>query len=52
MSDVTIKQIVEIKGCEGPREDARVFYDHYRIKVQKLEKTHMNSSDKGKLEKY
>jgi hypothetical protein len=41
-----------MKQTEKEREEARVLYDHYRLKMSKLEKTHMNSSDSKKLDKY
>ena len=41
-----------MKALEKEREDARVLFDHYRSKMAKLEKTHMNSSDAKKLQKY
>ena len=49
---MALKQIAEMKAHEGIREDARVFYDHYRIKLQKLEKSHGTSSDTKKQEVY
>jgi len=41
-----------LKGIEKDREKARVAYDHYRLKVKDLEKTHMKSSDVKKIDKY
>ncbi|CDW71342.1 UNKNOWN [Stylonychia lemnae] len=41
-----------LKGLEKDREKARVAFDHYRIKVKDLEKSHMKSSDPKKLDKF
>lgn len=41
-----------MKVTSAERENSRVFYDHYRGKIQKLEKTHMTSTDSKKQEKY
>ena len=50
--DVLVKVVQHMKVLEKEREDARVLFDHYRSKMAKLEKTHMNSSDTKKLQKY
>ena len=47
-----MREINDLKALEGSRENARVFYDHYRIKVGKLEKSHAQASDGKKQEKY
>jgi len=41
-----------LKGIEKDREKARVAYDHYRLKVKDLEKSHMKSNDPKKIDKY
>ena len=51
-SELTLKQIAEMKSVETTREDARVFYDHYRIKMHKLEKSHAGTTDSRKQEKF
>ena len=52
LSTQTDAQIKEMRTTATVREDARVFYDHYRGKVAKLEKGNAQPSDSKKQEKY
>lgn len=49
-SEQTLAQITEMKPIAASREDARVFFDHYRGKVNKLEKA--KQEDKTKEAEY
>ncbi|CDW72995.1 UNKNOWN [Stylonychia lemnae] len=42
----------KLKTQEEQREEARVAYDHYRNKLQKMEKTHAKSTEAKKIDVY
>ena len=46
------KSIAKLKAKQSVREEVRVAYDHYRNKMQKLEKTYSKSNDAKKQEVY
>lgn len=48
----TLEKVAELKTAASERESARVFFDHYRSKIAKLEKTHRSTTDMKKLEVY
>jgi predicted nucleic acid-binding Zn-ribbon protein len=52
MTEQTTQQVAQMKVLASERHTSRVFYDHYRGKVAKLERTHGNTSDAKKHEKY
>ena len=51
MSQILFKLIAQLKDQEKDREMTRVAFDHYRTKLQKLEKT-QKGSDSRKQEQY
>lgn len=51
-SEQCLAQIQELRVSAGKRENARVFFDHYRAKISKLEKTHAQAPNSLKQEKY
>ena len=52
LSEQASTQIKELKVAASSRQNSRVFYDHYRGKVSKLEKTHASSGEDKKQQMY
>ena len=54
VSSSVLEKIREVQETASKREDERVYYDHYRNKLNKMEKPggEANSSDPEKHEKY
>lgn len=48
----TLEQITELKVLETSKEQKRVMFDYYRDKMAKLQKTHAQSTDPKKLERF